>query len=379
MLTDIPCLLMRGGTSKGPYFLAEHLPPDPATRDRVLLAVMGSPHIRQVDGIGGGDSLTSKAVIVGRSTRPGIDIDYLFAQVAVGGATVDVAPNCGNMLAGVGPFAVERGLVTASEPETIVKLFNINTSKVIEAVLQTPAGRVAYDGDARIDGVPGTGAPIVLNFLHAAGAKTGKLLPTGDVVDVIDGIAVSCVDLSTPLVFVAAASLGKTGHESKRELDSDPDLLRRLETIRRRAAALMGMGDVAGKVLPKIALVAPPREGGNIASRYFVPWNCHSAYAVTGALCIGGAANIPGTVAHAVARHDAGNPGAVAIEHPAGRLETLMRMRWERRMPYPTFERAGIVRTARPLLAGNVHIPADVWRPPDVSSRAPSPFTSPLR
>jgi 4-oxalomesaconate tautomerase len=362
VLTDIPCLLMRGGTSKGPYFLAEDMPSDPALRDRVLLAVMGSPHVRQIDGIGGGDSLTSKAVILGRSNRPGIDIDYLFAQIAVGEGGVDTAPNCGNMLSGVGPYAIERGLVPAGDPITTVRIFNINTSKVVEAVVQTPGGRVTYDGDATVDGVPGSGAPIVLNFLNAAGAKTGKLLPTGNPIDIIDGIEVSCVDLSSPLVFVAAASLGKTGYESKKVLDSDPELLCRLEEIRRRAAARMGMGDVSGKVLPKFALVAPPAASGNVAARYFVPWNCHSAFAVTGALCLGAAASIPGTVAYRAARHDRDNPGVVAIEHPAGRLETRMSIQSAPSSGVPVFDRAGIVRTARPLLEGVVHIPDDVWR-----------------
>ncbi len=250
MLTDIPCLLMRGGTSKGPYFLADDLPPDPAARDRVLLAVMGSPHVRQIDGIGGGDSLTSKVVIVGRSARPGIDIDYLFAQIAVGEGGVDTAPNCGNMLAGVGPFAIERGLVRAADPQTTVRIFNVNTGKVIEAVIQTPGGSVTYDGDARIDGVPGHGAPIVLNFLDAAGAKTGKLLPTGQPIDLIDGIEVSCVDLSSPLVFVAAAALGKTGYETKRELDGDPELLARLEALRQRAAARWAWATCAARCCP---------------------------------------------------------------------------------------------------------------------------------
>jgi 2-methylaconitate cis-trans-isomerase PrpF len=363
MLTDIPCLLMRGGTSKGPYFLARDLPNDPGTRDRVLLAVMGSPHIRQVDGIGGADSLTSKTVIVSRSSRPGIDLEYLFAQVAVGKEAVDVAPNCGNMLAGVAPFAIHRGLITPGDPTTSVKLLNINTGKVIEALLQTPRGEVTYDGDTRIDGVPGTGAPIVLNFLDAAGAKTGRLLPTGRPLDIIDGIEVSCVDLSSPLVFVAAGSLGKTGHETKPELDGDPELLRRLESIRCRASLLMGLGDPTGKVLPKIALVAPPHAGGDIASRYFVPWNCHSAYAVTGALCLGAAATIPDTVAHGVARRKRENPSAIVIEHPSGRLETLMQTRSVPGSTIPEFERAGIVRTARPLLSGVVHIPPEVWNP----------------
>jgi 4-oxalomesaconate tautomerase len=359
-MLDIPCLLMRGGTSKGPYFLARDMPHEPAARDRLLLAIMGSPHIRQVDGIGGGDSLTSKAVIVSRSTRPGIDIDYLFAQVAVGMESVDTAPNCGNMLAGVGPFAIQRGLVSAADPTTTIRLFNLNTGKVIEAVVKTPGGEVTYDGDATIDGVPGSGAPIVLNFLNAAGAKTGKLLPTGRAIDLVDGVPLSCVDLSSPLVFAAAASLGKSGYESKRELDGDAELLHRIETLRRKAALLMGMGDVTGKVLPKFALVAPPARGGNVASRYFVPWNCHSAFAVTGALCLGAAATIPGTVAFEAARDIGGDPKAVAIEHPAGRLETRMSIEPSSDCSNPVFTRAGIVRTARPLLSGVVHVPDDL-------------------
>ena len=363
MLIDIPCLLMRGGTSKGPYFLAQDLPAEPESRDRVLLAVMGSPDVRQIDGIGGGDSLTSKVVIVGPSTRPGIDIEYLFAQVAVGKGAVDTAPNCGNMLSGVGPFAIARGLVEAGDPTTTIRIFNRNTGKVIEAVVQTPGGEVTYDGDARVDGVPGTGAPIVLNFLDAAGAKTGKLLPTGHARDRVEGVDVSCVDLSSPLVFVRANDLGKTGYETKRELDADPDLIARIESIRRKAALLMGMGDVAGKVLPKFALVAPPGDNGTLAGRYFVPWNCHSAFAVTGALCLGAAARIPGSVAHAVARQDLRDPGVVVIEHPAGSLETRMSTRSVEGSNIPMFERAGIVRTARPLLEGAVHISDDVWTP----------------
>ena len=359
MLIDIPCLLMRGGTSKGPYFLARDLPDDAALRDRVLLAVMGSPHVRQIDGIGGGDSLTSKVVIVSPSTRPGIDIEYLFAQVAVGKGAVDTAPNCGNMLAGVGPFAIARGLVDARDPVTTIRTFNRNTGKVIEAVVQTPGGRVTFDGDARVDGVPGTGAPIVLNFLDAAGAKTGKLLPTGSPSDLVDGIEVSCVDLSSPLVFARASDFGKTGYESKRDLDADGDLVARIETVRRKAALLMGMGDVAGKVLPKFALVAPPASGGTIDGRYFVPWNCHSAFAVTGALCLGAAARIPGSVPHGVARQD--DPAVVVIEHPAGSLETRMTTRNVAGSSIPVFERAGIVRTARPLLDGVVHVSDDVW------------------
>jgi 2-methylaconitate cis-trans-isomerase PrpF len=362
MLIGIPCLLMRGGTSKGPFFLASDLPQDPQARDQVLLSVMGSPDVRQIDGIGGGDSLTSKAVIVYPSSRPGIDLEYLFAQVSIDKMSVDTTPNCGNMLSGVAPFALERELIRASDPTSTVRIFNLNTKKVIEAVVQTPGGKVTYEGDTRIDGVPGTGAAIVLNFLDAAGAKTGKLLPAGAAINIIDGVEVSCIDFSNPIVFLAAASVGKTGHESKQELDADKDLLAKLERIRLQAALLMGMGDVSGRVLPKLVLVAPPGKDGNVSSRYFVPWNCHAAHAVTGALCVAAACVVPGTVANAVARLHPENTDKITIEHPSGKLETRIDVERHSDAELPTIKSAGIVRTARPLLSGVVYIPDMVMK-----------------
>lgn len=359
MLHSIPCTLMRGGTSKGPYFHAADLPADPLERDRVLLAAMGSPHARQVDGIGGGDTLTSKVVIVKGSTVPGIDVEYLFAQVSVETATVDTTPNCGNMLSGVGPFAIENGLVPAGDPLTILRILNVNTGKVVEAVVQTPGGQVTYDGTARIDGVPGSGAPILLNFLDAAGAKTGRLFPTGNRIDPIDGVEVSCVDFSSPLVFVPAEVLGKSGYETKRELDADRVLKVRLESIRLQVALAAGLGDARDKVLPKIALVAPPRAGGVVASRYFTPWNCHSAYAVTGALCLAAAASIPGTVVHRAARPRPDDPALVTIEQPAGTLDIRMKAAPDSTSDDPVFVSAGLIRTARRLFQGRVHIPVE--------------------
>lgn len=359
MLLRIPCTLMRGGTSKGPYFHAKDLPADAEERNRLLLAAMGSPHVRQIDGIGGGDTLTSKVVIVSPSARPGIDIDYLFAQVSVESATVDVTPNCGNMLAGVGPFAIENGLVEACDPVTTLRIFNINTQKVVEAVIKTPGGEVTYEGEARIDGVPGSGAPIQLNFRDATGAKTGRLFPTGNRIDVIDGIEVSLIDFATPLAFVPAAALGKSGHESKRELDADSALKDRLEAIRRQIAEKAGFGDVRGKVLPKIALVAPPRGKGVIASRYFTPWSCHSAYAVTGALCLSAASVIPGTVVHGLARPNPTEPNLVTIEQPAGTLDIRLGVEGSLAAPEPRIVSAGLIRTARKLFQGNVLVPVD--------------------
>ncbi len=353
MLTGIPCIVMRGGTSKGPFFVASDLPDDPALRDRMLLAVMGSEHIRQIDGIGSGDSLTSKAVIVSRSARIGIDIEYLFAQVAVGGDTVDTAPNCGNMLAAVGPFAIERGLLAAKSPQTTLRIFNRNTGKIIEAIVQTPGGKVTYAGDTAIDGVPGRSAAVVLNFLDAAGAKTGNLLPTGRAIDVIDGIQVSCVDFASPLVLIAAASLGKTGHESKAALDADTRLFERVEAIRLEASRRMGLGDSTGKVLPKVALLAPPARGGTIASRYLTPWTCHAAHAVTGALCVAAACHVPGSVAQHIA-HAAAD--TITIEHPAGKIQTRVQTTPSSCDIAPVIARAGVVRTARLLLAGRVFV-----------------------
>lgn len=357
MLTSIPCMLMRGGTSKGPFFLAADLPTDPVLRNQTLLAVMGSPDARQIDGIGGGSTLTSKAIIVGASTRPDIDIEYLFAQVSLTDQTVDTGPNCGNMLSGVAPFALERGLIKAQHPLTSVRIFNLNTGTVIEAVVQTPNGIVTYDGDVQVDGVPGSGAGIKLNFLNAAGSKTGALLPTGNAVDWIDGVAVSCVDFTTPMVLIAARSLGKSGHESKQELDGDSALMARLEQLRVKAGRLMGMGDVSGNVLPKMALLGSPRFGGTLSSRYFVPWNCHAAHAATGATCIAAACCIPGSVAADLVPALPGAERIVTIEHPAGKIAASVQFESGAIGGAPRIISAGIVRTARPLFSGHVYAP----------------------
>jgi len=247
-------------------------------------------------------------------------------------------------------------LVRAGDPTTTLRILNRNTGKLVEAIVQTPGGKVTYDGSARIDGVPGTGAPIVLNFLDAAGAKTGRLFPTGRRIDEVDGIEVTCLDFSSPVVFVPATSLGRTGHERKDVLDADPVLRHRLESIRRQVAQRAGFGDVSDKVLPKIALVAAPQRGGAIASRYFTPWKCHSAFAVTGALCLAAAASIAGTVAASLVRRDAQDPGLITIEHPAGTLDIRIQPAAGSTDEAPSFVVAGLVRTARPLFAGHVHV-----------------------
>ncbi len=359
MQTKIPCVLMRGGTSKGPFFLASHLPQDSNLRDAVLIAAMGSPHEYQVDGIGGGNPLTSKVAIISKSMHPDADVDYLFAQVLVDERRVDTKPNCGNMLVAVGPFAIEAGLVPAGGPETAVRIHNVNTKSLVEAVVQTPDGRVTYAGSAAIDGVPGTAAPVKINFKSAAGAVTGKLLPTGRPLDVIDGIEVSCVDMAMPMVLMRAEQFGKTGFETPAELDADKDLLARMEAVRRKAGMMMGMGDVSKQVVPKIGLLAPPRRGGTISSRYFVPYSCHKAHAVTGAVCVASACAIDGTVASRLAPLGKAPQGVVRIEHPSGMIAVDLDVDLNGRSA--VIRRAALIRTARRLFQGEVLIPAAVW------------------
>jgi hypothetical protein len=339
---------MRGGTSKGPFFLASDLPADAARRDEVLLSVMGSGHELEIDGIGGGNPVTSKVAIISRSSVAGADVDYLFAQVKVREHVVDTSPNCGNMLVGVGPFAVEAGLVRARDGVTPVRIYNVNTGKLVEARVCTPRGRVAYDGDVAIDGVPGTAAPVHLAFLDAAGSKTGKLLPTESPVDVIDGVEVSCVDAAMPVVIVRASLLGKTGYEGAKELSGDLVFMARLERLRIEAGRRMGIADAADRVIPKPVLVAPAAQGGTLSVRYFMPHECHGALAITGAVAVSMAAVTAGTVA-ALLAGDVGLPGDLHLEHPSGRLS----VRLERLAEYvdPV---AFVVRTARRLFEGSV-------------------------
>ncbi|MGQ0525918.1 MAG: 4-oxalomesaconate tautomerase [Betaproteobacteria bacterium] len=359
MQTRIPCVLMRGGTSRGPFFMTSDLPSDPRQRDEVLLAAMGSPHDYQVDGIGGANPLTSKVAMISKSRHANADVDYLFAQVLINEKLVDTKPNCGNMLVAVGPFAIEAGLVPARHPETTVRIFNVNTQALVEAIVQTPGGEVTYEGDAAIDGVPGTAAPVKLNFKSAIGSVTGKLLPTGRPLDVIDGIEVRCVDVAMPMILMRAEQFGKTGHETAAELDADRDLYARMEPIRRKAGQLMGMGDVSKLVVPKIGLLAKPRNGGTLASRYFVPYSCHKAHAVTGTVCVACACAIPGTVAAQIAPLSPAPQGIVSIEHPSGMIAIDLDV--ELGGTPPVMRRAALIRTARRIFDGHVYVPAPVW------------------
>ena len=359
MQTKIPCTIMRGGTSRGPFLLRDDLPTDTATRDAVLLAIMGSPHEIQVDGIGGSHSVTSKVAMISKSKRADADVDYLFAQVEINEKRVDTKPNCGNMLVAVGPFAIEAGLVPARDGETPVRIYNVNTQSLIEAIVQTPDGTVNYEGDAAIDGVPGTAAPVGINFQSAIGAVTKKMLPTGKPLDIIDGVEVSCVDIAMPCVLMRAEDFGKTGHETAVELDADRELFQRMEAIRRKAGALMGMGDVSKSVVPKLALLAKPRHGGTIASRYFVPETCHKAHPVTGTVCISAACAIPGTIAAQIAPLTKAPQGMVKIEHPSGMI--LIDLDADFSNGKQELRRAALIRTARRIFEGSVLVPANVW------------------
>lgn len=358
----IPFTMMRGGTSKGPFFLKENLPSTWAITERILLSAMGSPDPskRQIDGIGGGDSLSSKVAIISKSERPDADINYLLCQVHLDRPIVETKLNCGNILSGVGPFAIEKGLINAKEPETVVRIYNENTGIIVHATLQTPNGQVTYEGDTRIDGVPGTGAPIRLNFIDSVGSKTGKLFPTGNPSDLIDNIPVSCIDVAVPMVIVRAESLGLTGYEDKKAL-SEPGFLAALEQLRQKAAPLMGLGDVRESVMPKICLISPARAGGTINSRYFDPFALHASHAVSGALCLGAACLIPDTVAFGIANIGASetNPQTIIIEHPSGYIETKVTMLSHDDGSIDIPE-ASFVRTARPLSEGNVFVPEHI-------------------
>jgi 4-oxalomesaconate tautomerase len=361
MQTSIPCTLMRGGTSKGTYFLASDLPSDVPTRDRVLLAVMGSPDPRQIDGVGGADPLTSKVAIVSRSSRPGIDVDYLFCQVWVDKAEVGTQQNCGNILAGVAPFAIERGLAAATGDETRVRIFMVNTSQTVVATVQTPDGRPRYDGDTAIDGVPGTAAAIPLSFSDTAGSTCGALLPTGRSVDVVNGVRVTCIDNGMPVVVMRADDLGRTGYETRDALDGDTELKARIEAIRLAVGPMMHLGDVTDKTVPKMVLVAPPRSGGAICTRSFIPHRCHATIGVFAALSVATAALLPEGPARDVAVVPEGRSRRMHVEHPTGLSPVLLTV--ETRHGRDEVTEGAIISTARALFSGHVLVPERVLAP----------------
>jgi 4-oxalomesaconate tautomerase len=340
---------MRGGTSKGGYFLKSDLPADTAARDAFLLGVMGSPDPRQIDGMGGADPLTSKVAVVSKSERDGIDVDYLFLQVFVDQAIVTDAQNCGNILAGIGPFAIERGLVAATGDETRVAIFMENTSQVAVAAVQTPGGTVTYAGDAKIDGVPGSHAPVPLEFRDTAGSSCGALLPCGNAVDVVNGVPVTLIDNGMPCVVMKAADVGITGYEDRDSLDANTELKAKIEAIRLAVGERMNLGDVTEKSVPKMMLVAPPKNGGAVTVRSFIPHRAHATIGVLGAVSVATACLIPGSPAAEVADIPEGSRKTLSVEHPTGEMSCVLELD-----ETGAVRTAALLRTARKLMDGVV-------------------------
>ncbi|MEM7072429.1 MAG: 4-oxalomesaconate tautomerase [Pseudomonadota bacterium] len=359
-MAAIPCLFMRGGTSRGPFFNRADLPTDQNLLAELLIAVLGAGHPLNIDGIGGGNAVTTKVAILSPSDDPWADIDYFFAQVAVLEAHVDFKPTCGNILSAVGPAAIEMGLVPIQGEQTRVKIKSTNTGALAEAVVQTPDGKVEYEGTAQIAGVPGTAAPVIIKFMNVIGSKTGTLFPTGKTIDLIDGIKVSCMDAAMAMVIGRAADFGITGYETREELDGNKALFERFEKVRIKAGAQMGLGDVSQSVLPKFGLLAPARSGGTVAARYFMPWQTHPSYAVTGAICTGACLLLPGTVAEGlvdpVPPAQASGAFNVKIEHPSGDLDIAFDIAMAD--GEYSLKSAGLLRTARKLFTGEVHVPS---------------------
>ncbi|SRR5450830_82038 len=359
---------MRGGTSRGPFFLASDLPQDPLARDQVLLAVMGSPDRRQIDGLGGAHPLTSKVGIVSRSSTAGVDLDFLFAQLQPNSDKVDITPNCGNMLAAVLPFALERGLLAIQDGVTSARILTLNTGMQCDVTVVTPQGRLQYGGDARIDGVPGTAAPVKINFLETAGSVCSAMLPTGNVLDQISfplaaggsmQVGATLIDNGMPMVLIKASDFSISGTESVVELNANLTLRAKLEALRLVAGERMGLGDVAAKNYPKMCLIAAPKAGGAIATRCFIPHVCHEAIGVLAAVTVATACVLPGSIADGLAHCEAGLQKTLSVEHPTGEFSVELELDGDDKTK---IARAALLRTARPIMRGEVLIPADVWR-----------------
>ncbi len=355
----VPFLFMRGGTSRGPYFKRADLPDDLDKLTRVLVAMVGAGHPLNIDGVGGGEAVTTKVAMLSRSSDDWADIDYFFAQVAVEEALADYKPTCGNILAGVGPAAIEMGLVPTDGDETKVRILSTNTGVRVEALVRTPGGKVAYGGDTRIDGVPGTAAPVQLNFMDIMGAATGTFLPTGTVQDTFQGIDVTCMDVAMPMVIARATDFGLSGHETREELDGNRELLEKMEALRLEAGTRMGLGDVSKSVTPKFGLLSAPRSAGAMSARYFTPWACHPTMAVTGAQCLASCILTPGTIAQDLISRPREQPATVVIEHPGGSIEVIVD--YEIGADGIEIHSAGLLRTARKIAVGEIFVPTVVW------------------
>ena len=348
-VVSAPCMWMRGGTSKGGYFLATDLPSDARERDRFLLSAMGSPDNRQIDGMGGADPLTSKVAIVSQSSKDGVDVDYLFLQVAVDKAIVSDAQNCGNLLAGIGPFAIERGLVQAEQGKTCISIFMENTSQIAVATVLTPRGKLTYRGSAAIDGVPGTSSPIAIEFKDTAGSTCGALLPTGKACDVVHGVSLTMIDNGMPCVVMLASDMDITGDENREELEANTHLRVKLEALRLACGPLMNLGDATDKTVPKMTMVSPAKNGGAISTRTFIPHRCHASIGVLGAVSVATACLLEGSPAATIANIPEGRQKDLAIEHPIGQTTIVAQTDEE-----GSVASAAILRTARKLFDGTL-------------------------
>ncbi|NND90863.1 MAG: 4-oxalomesaconate tautomerase [Granulosicoccus sp.] len=347
-----PYFFMRGGTSRGPYFLRSDLPENQDELAQLLISIVGSGHPLNIDGIGGGDAVTTKVAMLSASDDDWADVDYFFAQVSVESRLVDFAPTCGNILSGVGPAAIEMGLVQPTEETTEIRIRAVNTGARVVSTVQTPQGKVTYRGTAAIDGVPGTAAPVLLKFMDVIGSRTGSLLPTGQLRNEVDGIEVTCMDVAMPMVIARASDFGLSGYEDCATLDADKVFFERMESIRRQAALLMGMGNVEKSVTPKFGLLAPAAAGGTVAARYFMPWSTHPSMAVTGSQCLAVCALTSGTIADGLLERPADSPAPVVLEHASGKIDVLVH--FEMGDSGFTLQSAGLLRTARKLAEGTV-------------------------
>lgn len=360
MQRAIPFMQLRGGSSKGVYFQASHLPTDAQLRERVVIAALegvGLGDSRQIDGLGGADSLTSKVAIVSPSPRDDADLDYLFLQVVVGGGRVSLDQNCGNILAAVLPFAIECGMWQAQDGTTTATIHMVNSAGLCEVTVQTPNRKVNYAGDVKVDGAPGTAAPVVCNYLDVTGSATGALLPTGKLIDVVDDIEVTCIDNGMPVVLLRAADLGRSGYETVETLNADDELKKRLESIRLQIGPRMNLGDVAKKTVPKLSLIAPPIQGGFVHTRTFIPRVCHAAIGVLGAVSVATACILPGSIAEGIVEFPGSN--VLSIEHPSGEFSVDLDV--VQHNDHYEIRRSGVLRTARLISKGELYIPAGIW------------------
>lgn len=356
--TAIPYVFMRGGTSRGPYFRRSDLPEDRDKLADVLVAALGAGQALNIDGIGGGNAVTTKVAMLSVSEDEWADIDYFFAQVSVDEKLVDFKPTCGNILSGVGPAAIEMGLLQPNGDETEIRIRAVNTGARVVAKVQTPGGELVYEGDAEIAGVPGHSAPVQLSFMGVVGSATGSFLPTGNLRDTVQGIELTCMDVAMPMAIARAADFGLTGYESVEELNTNRAFFDRMEAVRIEAGKLMGMGDVSKSVTPKFGLMAPAREGGTLAVRYFMPWKTHPTMAVTGAQCMASCALTPGTVADGLLDRPGSSPAEVVLEHASGKIDVLVDFSNDGEFNVIS---AGLVRTARKLADGHVYVPESEW------------------